>query len=115
VGLANDADLLRRAMRAGLGELIELPVDPEKLLAALQIVAERHGGRSSGRLIAVRGTGGGCGGTTLAANLAVEMAKLDCGRTAIVDLDLQFGQIAMMFDVSPAFTLAELAQQSEEY
>src|SRR5262249_19150649 len=75
IGLPNDPDLLRAAMRARLNELIDLPVDPEKLLAALQSVAGEHTGRPSGRLIAVRGTGGGCGATVLAANLAVELAK----------------------------------------
>src|SRR5262249_7218598 len=116
VGLPNDPELLRSAMRGRLTELIDLPVDAEKLLSTLQSVAGGdHSSRPSGRLIAVRGTGGGCGATVLAANLAVELAKLDRGRTAVVDLDLHFGQIATMFDVSPAFTLSELAQQSEEY
>ncbi len=115
VGLPNEPGLLKAAMRARLSELLDLPVDAEKLLSALQIAVEKHGGRSSGRLIAVRGTGGGCGGTTVAANLAAELAKLNCGKTAVVDLDFQFGQVAMMYDVSPAFTLAELSQQSEEY
>src|SRR5215470_7840399 len=36
IGLPNDPELLRAAMRARLVELIDLPVDPEKLLAALQ-------------------------------------------------------------------------------
>jgi pilus assembly protein CpaE len=115
VGLAAEPELLRAAMRAKLTELVDLPVDPEKLLTALQSVAEKVAQMPSGRLVAVRGTGGGCGASTIAANLAVELAKRDGNRVAVVDLDLRYGQIATMFDLSPSFTLSELAQQSEEY
>lgn len=116
IGLPDSVELLRAAMQAKVAaEMLDLPVEPEKLLAALENIAERQTARPSGRLVAVYGTGGGSGATTIAANLAVELAKRDAGRVVVVDLDLRFGQIATMFDVSPSFTIAELSQQSEEY
>lgn len=115
VGLPNDPELLKLAMRARLSELIDSPVDPERLLQALAGAAEKLASRPSGRLIAVRGTGGGSGATTIATNLAVELAKGKDRRVVVVDLDLKFGHVATMLDVSPTHTLAELAQQSEEY
>jgi len=115
VGLPNDPALLRNAMRAKLSELLDLPVEPERLLEALEGVMQQQAERASGRLIAVCGTGGGCGATTIAANLAVELTKRGSSPVVVVDLDIRRGQIATMFDVSPSFTLAELSQQSEEY
>ncbi len=114
-GLPNDPALLKTAVKSRLSELIDLPIEPEKLLGVLQQVAERQAERKTSRLVAVRGTGGGCGSTFLAVNLAVELSRRNVGRVVLVDLDLKYGHAATMLDVSPAFTIAELAQQSAEY
>ena len=50
-----------------------------------------------GRLVAVYSGKGGAGCTTIAANLACTLAEAHKLRVAIVDLDLQFGDVAQMF------------------
>lgn len=60
------------------------------------------GGRSAGdaAVIAVHGLGGGVGATTLATNLAWEMAIMDSHpRVCLIDLDLQFGSVATYLDL----------------
>jgi pilus assembly protein CpaE len=60
-----------------------------------------------GRLIVVVGARGGIGTTTLAANLAWIAAHEQNRRSALVDLDLQFGGLALALDIEPSRGLAE--------
>ncbi len=121
-----DADLVVRAMRAGMREFLWKPFPPEQLCEILQRVGAeaQSAGRRCGRLFVVLGTCGGVGATSLAINLAVELAQLEGWtaeanptarpRVALVDLDLRFGQVAIQLDVQPAYTIAELAETPEQ-
>jgi pilus assembly protein CpaE len=121
-----DAELVMRAMRAGMREFLWKPFPPEQLLDILQRMAREHGasGRRLGRLITVVGTAGGVGATQLAVNLSVELAQLHewqgapgpgiRPRVAAVDMDLRFGQVAMQLDAAPSWTIADLAETPEQ-
>ena len=61
------------------------------------------------RFIAVSGAKGGVGKTTLATNLALALL-LETGQpTVLVDLYTQFGDVAMLLNLTPRHSLAELA------
>lgn len=121
-----DAELVMRAMRAGMREFLWKPFPPEQLNDILKRLSiEGAGGaKRLGRLLPVVGTCGGAGATTLAANLAVELAQLETWRGAgpkgggprvtIVDLDFRFGQVAMLLDAQPTWTIAELCDAPEQ-
>lgn len=117
-----DAELVMRAMRAGMREFLWKPFPPEQLAETLMRLAQEHGGQGkrNGRLIAVLGTSGGVGATSLATNLAVEFATADEGRSgsqvkvAVADMDFRFGQVAMQLDVQPTYTIAELCETLEQ-
>jgi pilus assembly protein CpaE len=121
-----DAQLVMRAMRAGMREFLWKPFPPEQLGETLRRVADEQGGagRRHGRLIAVLGTCGGVGSTSLAVNLASELADLkdwDGGlptgghpRVVLVDMDFRFGQVAMQLDIQPTYTIAELCDTPEQ-
>jgi pilus assembly protein CpaE len=126
-----NAELVMRAMRAGMREVLWKPFPPEQLGEVLQrVVAERaSGGPRLGRLLAVVGTSGGVGATQLTINLAVELAQLEewggapalegsprgtRPRVAVVDMDFRFGQVAMHLDAQPTYTLAELCETPEQ-
>ena len=64
-------------------------------------------------LVAVYSPKGGAGTTTLATNVATVMAERRPGRVAIIDLDLQFGQVATHLNVRPRQTLADLARDDQ--
>jgi pilus assembly protein CpaE len=66
-----------------------------------------------GKVVTVFSAKGGVGKTTLAANLAVALAKEAKARVALVDLDLQFGTVAVLMDVNPGRTIAELVREKE--
>lgn len=74
-----DAELVVRAMRAGMREFLWKPFPPEQLSEILERVGRElpGGGRPLGRLIVVVGTSGGVGATQLATNLAVELAQVE--------------------------------------
>ncbi len=60
-----------------------------------------------GRVITVVSPKGGVGKTTLATNLAVGLAQSVRHSTVLVDLDLQFGDIAAALNLEPEFTLSD--------
>jgi pilus assembly protein CpaE len=57
---------------------------------------------------------GGTGKTVVASNLAASFAKFDGRRTLLIDLDLQFGDAAIMLGVEPDKTLHDLVTAAGE-
>jgi pilus assembly protein CpaE len=115
IALAVDADglLVEQALSAPVAEVVLLPASPEAIAFAIRR-AGRTASRtpshaSDGRIVTVCSAKGGVGKTVLATNLAVSLAR-NGGRTLLVDLDLRFGDVAIMFGVTPAKTLADLAE-----
>jgi pilus assembly protein CpaE len=60
------------------------------------------------RTIAVHSPKGGAGTSTIATNIAMAAAQKKPDRVVIVDLDLQFGQVATYLNVEPRQTLADV-------
>src|SRR5271167_4531427 len=90
---SNDGQLILRSMRAGAKEFVTLPVKIDDLLAALGRISERRNGpgenRSRGsQVVAVAGSLGGVGNTSLAVNLACVLAQNPKNSVTLVDLDL---------------------------
>ena len=65
-----------------------------------------------GRVISVLSPKGGVGKTTVATNLAVGLAKRSPGSTVLVDLDVQFGDVASALNLTPRHSLADTIQGS---
>src|SRR5205085_4483225 len=65
-----------------------------------------HGRR--GRIVTVFSPKGGTGKTSIATNLAASVAKHQGKRTLLLDLDLQFGDAAIMLGLEPAKTIYDL-------
>ena len=111
LGKVNDVEMFRRLIQAGVDDYLVKPVSATTLSRAFTSVgrdkgAAREGG-ALGRLIVVLGARGGIGTTTLAANLAWIVAHEQNRRSMLVDLDLQFGGLALALDIEPSRGLAE--------
>lgn len=60
-----------------------------------------------GRVITVLSPKGGVGKTTVATNLAVGLARALPQQVVLVDLDLQFGDVASALDLDPEFSIVD--------
>src|ERR671937_2920725 len=117
VVLAHDAadGFLRRLFEVGADDVVRLPETPEHVNFALQkVLARKRAASSLGEngnapMICVLGPKGGTGKTVTSSNLAVALAQ--AGRSvSVVDLDLQFGDLALAMGVRPEKTIYDLVQ-----
>jgi len=103
---------LQRAFAAGADDLIVLPTTQEQVAFALEKALARtrvtNDEVQHSPLICVLGPKGGTGKTLTACNLAVALAKAG-KRTALVDLDLQFGDVGIALGLKPERTIYDLA------
>jgi pilus assembly protein CpaE len=113
-----DQDLLLRSMRLGVRGFLPLPLEEEIETTIQQLTrplsSDRpRGPAKRGRLVAVLSSKGGSGSTLIASNLAVSFARHSQKSTALVDLNLQLGDVSLFLDLKPHATVADLAKNSE--
>jgi pilus assembly protein CpaE len=109
------SDAIIAAMRAGCNQFVRSPIDPEDLHSALNRVKQTHVPVVEGcQRICVVGASGGTGATTVACNLAMELAHVTQCRCALVDMNLQFGDVACSFDVTPRYTIADVCGNASQ-
>lgn len=110
LGTVNDVGLYRDMIAAGATDYLVKPPAREQLAA---IFEKNHGGSSGGlgQVIAFLGSRGGVGTTTAAVSCAWVLAEDRKKRTALVDLDLHFGTVALKLDSDPGNGLCEALEQ----
>ncbi|MEV4412459.1 P-loop NTPase [Catellatospora sp. NPDC049609] len=131
-----DVNVLADALKAGVREVVD-PSDHAAVLAAagrshdlsrqlLGAANSRATGRAAvpsapvsaapddlveGQVITVFAAKGGCGKSTIATNLAITLAQGDKAsgrrRVCLIDLDLAFGDVAIMMQLAPHRTIAD--------
>ncbi|MBJ6751640.1 AAA family ATPase [Geomonas anaerohicana] len=100
-------------MRAGAVEYLLRPIGPEELNLSLQKVsrllfaATAEEPAPSGKILAVYNPVGGMGTTTVAVNLAAALAA-EGGKVALVDLNLEAGDVNTFLNLNPAYTLSSV-------
>ncbi|WP_186842231.1 AAA family ATPase [Acetobacterium fimetarium] len=114
-----DGSMIEEVMLAGVRKVLQLPIDVKILMENIEIAynieksrlenADLTTANMQSRIITVFGAKGGIGKTTIAVNLAVLLAKMG-KKVAIIDADLQFGDVNVYFDIDPKDTIAELSQ-----
>ncbi len=116
------ASVLERAMHAGTRGVLAPDAEPgeiESVITRAITVAQRRrelvtpavDTGPKNRIIPVLAAKGGSGKTTVSTNLAVSLAHEHPGEVVIVDLDLQFGDVASAFGLEPTHTFADIARQ----
>jgi pilus assembly protein CpaE len=111
-------ELLTRAMRAGVREVLPAPMTRATVQLAIKhaqghALVSHEGERSSGEVIALIAAKGGAGATFLSANLAYALSKLE-KRVAVIDLNLYFGDLIMFLgSYKVASSLFDLARQTQ--
>jgi pilus assembly protein CpaE len=121
ISARGDGQAILQALRSGAREFLTAPVVLEELLKALQrLQRTTHNGngarngetaapRVESQVVAVLGSRGGVGCTTLSVNLGATLA-LEAGHSvALVDLDLALGDADIALDLMADYTLADVA------
>jgi pilus assembly protein CpaE len=128
----DDVDYIRRAMNAGARDFLAKPPVIEELVAAVERAAEiarrekekmpppsalgpvgSAPTKSKGKILTVYSPRGGTGCTTLACNLAA-MLRDEETRVVIVDGNLQYGDVAVFFNVQNRTSILDLAPRVDE-
>lgn len=124
-------DELKKAMLSGVRSFLVHPIDQLELHKVIIEIFELNNQRREkiettavtpapivkSKIIAVFGAKGGVGRTLLSTNLAVCMAESlhpQNKKVALIDLDLQFGDVAIMLNLSPTKTITGLTKEINE-
>lgn len=124
------ADLALAALRVGVQDILSPESSMEEFGAAVEAIAEITQNRvrqfsevptgvvaseHKGRVISIMSPKGGVGKTTVSTNIAVGLALAEPGSTVIVDLDMQFGDVATALDLSPTHFIADVSHGAARY
>ncbi|MBQ6004729.1 MAG: hypothetical protein IJL14_00600 [Selenomonadaceae bacterium] len=104
-----DPLIAQKASEGGATGCILKPFTPKDILEYLQLYSVR-GEHKPAKLISFFSPKGRAGRTTLAAILSLLIAEKTGERVALIDADLQFGDLPIFFDVEPKRTVVDAAQ-----
>jgi pilus assembly protein CpaE len=104
-------ELVRQAMLAGARDVLVRSADPAEIRQALlrarkadvarRAASDSASAHGAGMVVTLAGVKGGIGKTTIAVNLALSLARETERSVALVDLDLPYGDIAMLLGLRP--------------
>ncbi len=120
LSVQGEQEYLRRAMISGANDYLVKPFSPDELINSIRktkanIIKKKRPSLSlkedtpRGEIITIIGTKGGVGKSLIATNLSVALKQITGEKVVIVDLNLQFGDIAIMLNISPAYTIFDVA------
>lgn len=97
-----------KAMRLGGREFLPKPIIENDLKRILTVFLqqETQDVDSASKIITIYSNKGGIGKTTVATNLAVELAKSTRNKVALIDLNLQLGDVTSFLNLNPSFDIA---------
>ncbi|HJT37704.1 MAG TPA: AAA family ATPase, partial [Actinomycetota bacterium] len=124
---------LREIIQVGAVDIVDYPADDISLRSALKRaidMSQRMGTITvyepayqapevvpqtrNARIFTVCSATGGCGKTFYATNMAMFLAENSSARVALVDLDLQFGEITTSLRLQPSYTIADVLSHDDE-
>jgi pilus assembly protein CpaE len=109
--------LVRSLIRSGAHDVIGLPLNVEDVESSLAPLAEQLNERSeaaiatNAKLVSFIKSDGGVGATSLMSQLAIRFARREAARgreACLIDLDVQFGDVAFQLGLQPKLSLVDL-------
>ncbi len=112
-----EMDTMRRLMKAGVRGVFPQPIERHELVSDVTntlsdkraLISRSKGGK--GGITSFIAAKGGTGSTTLAVNVATVLANTHKAKVLLVDLDIQFGDAALLLDLMPANNVMEALLQ----
>ncbi|TYQ12970.1 UNVERIFIED_CONTAM: pilus assembly protein CpaE [Acetivibrio alkalicellulosi] len=123
MSVQGETEYLRKAMSAGARDFLNKPFSSDDLINTILKAYDMESQRKQhskvatvqenvkSKVISVFSTKGGVGKTTIASNVAVSLARTTKKRVALVDLDLQFGDVAIMLNASVKNTISDIIKE----
>ena len=124
---------LREIIQVGADDVLEMPADDTSIRGAIRRameIGERRlssmpattyspsgvvmAARAPAKVFTVSSATGGCGKTFYATNMALLLSQQTDARVALVDLDLQFGEVTTALRLHPNFTIYDVLKANEE-
>jgi pilus assembly protein CpaE len=114
-GHAMTLETMKSCMEAGVRDFLERPFTASDVRALLDkhrlsLLVNQEEGDRTGRIVTVFSNKGGLGKTTIAVNLAMALSETIGSPVALVDLNLQLGDITTFLDVEPKQTIVDIAR-----
>ena len=107
-------ELIVRAMRAGAKEFLSAPIIKSEFFDVLSkaqaYFSENKPKVNKCRVLSIFSNKGGIGKTSIASNLALELARITKENVALVDLNFQAGDITSFLDLKPSFNISYMLQ-----
>ncbi len=97
-----------KALRMGAKEFLPKPVIKNELVRVIEAIAQIEYSEisSQSKIISVYSNKGGIGKTSIAINLAKELEKVTKCKVALVDLNLQLGDVSTFLNLNPTFDVS---------
>jgi len=131
ISIQGEPEYLKKAMAAGARDYLVKPFTSSDLADTIRRVSNTYKMRAARsvtppvnaappepnpqakKVLTLFSSKGGVGRTTIACNLAVSIAQENQKKVALVDFDLQGGDVTVMLNLSPRGTIAELVQEED--
>ena len=110
-------ELIIEVMRSGAKEFVPVPIIKNEFFEAIKkLVTEmnEHIKKNKCKIISVFSNKGGIGKTSLATNLALELAKITKENIALIDLNFQMGDITTFLDLKPSFNISYMLENLDK-
>ncbi len=101
-----NADIAYKAQKTGVAGCIVKPFKPAEVIDAIKLYEQRGKSKPS-RIVTFFSPKGRSGRTTLASLIALTVARKSKESVALIDADLQFGDIPIFFDLEPEHTVVD--------
>lgn len=114
---------LQQAVKAGVRNVLKWPFERRELEENIRYLysteeirikskpRQQQAAQWKSQVITVFGTKGGIGKTTISVNLAAALARMG-KKVAVIDLDLQFGDVGVFFDIDTKDSICELVSEN---
>ncbi len=110
-------NLIIDIMRAGAKEFLPVPIIKNEFIETInKLIAENSCAKEKNncKIITVYSNKGGIGKTSLATNLALELAKITKENVALIDLNFQTGDITTFLDLKPSFNISYMLENLDK-
>ena len=114
---SNSSGTIIKSLRAGATEFLTRPIIKTELINAVNkiLTPTEIDYDNDCKIISLFSGKGGSGKTTIALNLALELAKQTGKKTALIDLNFILGELAEFLNLPPTFNLSNMLENIEKW